>query len=329
MSTYQESYCNITSDLLFIEANLSEYDGKRVLASSWSASGVSHLFYLYNTGDCSGQVYRDGKELTSVTDEPNSNDEYRYTSTTDLLEYYSSGGSANTLNSSVFESSRDWVELKTEAVKRASDLIRSILPFPIYPNKGVGTQDAVGNDYPEIIVRSTAIMAVESLVRPYDVEKADIIKSQAMNDEGTGFIDMLRKGEMTLYSSESESKHKGILRTVSVNANTTGSIVDVRGRSSYPWDIIKIKISNGGTITAGSSNTTVKFDSLIGNENGLKLEPMATDEIIDCYWQLVGHDMYVRFSPGLYTTNDEWELEVSGELDQSFTPIKSIRTSRY
>ncbi len=329
MSTYQESYCNTTSDLLFIEANLSEYDGKRVLPSSWVTSGTSHLFYLYNVGDCSGQVYRDGKELTSVTDEPNSNDEYRYTASTDLLEYYSSGGSANTLNSSVFESSRDWVELKTESVKRASDLIRSILPFPIYPNKGVGTQDAVGNDYPEIIVRSTAIMAVESLVRPYDVEKADIIKSQAMNDEGTGFIDMLRKGEMSLYSSESESKHKGILRTVSVHTNTTGSIVDVRGRSTYSWDIIKIKISNGGTITAGTSNTTVKFDSLIGNENGLKLEPMATNEIIDCYWQLVGHDMYVRFSPGLYTTNDEWELEVSGELDQSFTPIKSIRTSRY
>jgi len=210
MSTYQESYCNITTDLLFIEPNLSEYDHKRVLPSSWVTSGTSHLFYLYNVGDCSGQVYRDGKELTSVTDAPNSNDEYRYTASTDLLEYYYQGGSVNTLNSSVFESSRDWVELKTESVKRASSFIMSILPFPIYPNKGVGTQDAVGNDYPEIIVRSTAIMAVESLVRPYDVEKADIIKSQAMNDEETGFIDMLRKGEMSLYSSESESKHKGI-----------------------------------------------------------------------------------------------------------------------
>jgi len=329
MSTYQESYCNITSDLLFIDPNLSEYDGKKVLASNWLSSGVSHLFYLYNTGDCSGQVYRDGKELTSTTSQPSSNDEYRYNASTDLLEYYSSGGSANTLNSSVFESSRDWVELKTEAVKRASDFIRSALPFPIYPNKGVGTQDAVGNDYPEIIVRSTAIMAVESLVRPYDVEKADTIRSQAMNDEGTGYLDMLRKGEMTLYSSEGESKHKGILRIVSVNSNTTGSIVDVRGRSTYPWDIIKIKISNGGTITAGTANTTVKFDSLVGNENGLKLEPMATDEIIDCYWQLVGHDMYIRFSPGVYATNDEWELEVSGELDQSFSAIKTVRTTRY
>ena len=53
------------------------------------------------------------------------------------------------------------------------------------------------------------------------------------------------------------------------------------------------------------------------------------DEIIDGYWQLVGHNMYVRFSPGLYVTNDEFELEVSGQLDQRLTPIKTVRTSRY
>ena len=329
MSTYQPVYCNTTTDLTFIEPYLGEFDHKKVLASNWIASGTSHLFYLYNTGDCSGQVYRDGKELTATSSQPSSDDEYRYTASTDLLEYYIGSGSANTLNSSVFEASRDWSDLKTEAVKRASDFVRSYLPFPIYPNKGVGTADAVGNDYPEIIVRSTAIMAVESLVRPHDFEKADQIKSQAMNDEETGFLDRLRKGEITLYQHEDENKYRGILRPVSVDSSTTGGIVDIRGRSTYPWDVIKIIISNGGTFTAGTANTTVKFNTFIGNENGLKLEQMANDEIIDGYWQLIGHDMYVRFSPGVYTTNDEWELEVSGEIDQRLSGIKSIRTSRY
>ena len=55
---------------------------------------------------------------------------------------------------------------------------------------------------------------------------------------------------------------------------------------------------------------------------------MAIDEIIDCYWQLVGHSMYCRFSPGLYTTNDEFELEVSGVTDQMFTPIKRVQMTR-
>ena len=114
--------------------------------------------------------------------------------------------------------------------------------------------DASSFNYPEVIVRCTSIMAVDSLVRPYDVEKANQIRSQAINDEGTGLLDMLRKGEITLYQSEDESKYKGILRPVSINTNTTGGVADVRGKSSYPWDIIKIIISAGGTFTAGSAN---------------------------------------------------------------------------
>ena len=320
MSTFETTYCNITTDLLFVEPNIGQYDGKRVLPSNFVASGVSHLFYLYNSGDVSGQLYLDGQEMTSTSSQPSSNNEYRYTASTDLLELYQSGGSANTLNSSMVEASSDWVTLKTDAVKRASDFIRGYLPFPIYPNKGIGTQDSTERDFPEIIVRSCAILACESLIRPYDVEKADQILSQAINEQGTG--------QVHIYSSESEYKKRGILRTISQNNSSTGGIVDVKGTPSYSWDKIKIIISNGGTITEGVANTTVKFNSFIGNENGLKLQQMANDELIDCYWQLVGHSMYIRFSPGVYTTSDEFELEISGTTDQMFTPIKRVQMTR-
>lgn len=328
MSTYYESYCNTTTDLSFVEPYLSEYDHKKVLASNFTTTDTTNLYQLNNTGHVS-QLYKDGVEMTSVTDTPNADNEYNYSSSTDSFQFFLASSSVSALNSAVFEASRDWSDLKTEAVKRASDFIRSLLPFPIYKNKGVGTSDAVANDYPEIIVRSTAVMAVESLIRPYDVDKADQIKSQAINDQNTGWLDMLRKGEITLYSSESEQKHKGILKDVSVNANTTGGIVDVKGRASTQWDAIKIIISAGGTITAGSANTSVTYSSFTRNEKGLKMNQDTTEEIIDCGWQSVGHDMWVRFSPGVYTTNDEYELEVSGIVDQAFTPIKTVRTSRY
>ena len=139
---------------------------------------------------------------------------------------------------------------------------------------------------------------------------------------------MLRTGQVHLYSSESEYKKRGILRTVNQNANSTGGIVDVKGTPSYSWDAIKIIITSGGTITEGVPNTTVKFSSFIGNENGLKLEEMAVNEVIDCYWQLVGHSMYVRFSSGVYTVSDEYELEISGVTDQMFTPIKRVQMTR-
>tara|TARA_B100000508_G_scaffold140433_1_gene141426 strand:+ start:936 stop:1922 length:987 start_codon:yes stop_codon:yes gene_type:complete len=328
MSTYQPAFCNITTDLAFIEPNIAEYDGKRSLPGNFTTTNTSNLYQLNNTGFID-QLYKDGVEMTSVTDTPNADNEYNYSASTDSVQFFLASSSVSALNSSVFEASQDWATLKTEAVNRASDFVRSYLPFPIYPNKGVGTADATGSDFPEIIVRSTAIMAVESLVRPYDFERAEQIKSQAMNDEETGFLDRLRKGEITLYQSEDESKYRGILRPVSINANTTGGIVDIKGKSSYSWDVIKIIITNGGLFTAGVENTTVKFSSFVGNENGLKLEQMASDEIIDGYWQLVGHNMYVRFSPGLYTTSDEFELEVSGHIDQRLSAIKTVSTSRY
>tara|TARA_R100001230_G_C5680171_1_gene186869 strand:+ start:495 stop:1481 length:987 start_codon:yes stop_codon:yes gene_type:complete len=328
MSTYYESYCDTNTDLLFVEPYLGEYDHKRVLPSNFTTTDTSNLYQLNNTGYIS-QLYKDGVEMSAVTDTPNADNEYNYSSSTDSFQFFLASSSVSALNSSVFEASRDWETLKTEAVKRASDFIRNYLPFPIHKNKGVGTSDAVGNDYPEIIVRSTAVMAVESLIRPYDVEKADTIKSQAMNENGTGWLDMLRTGQISLYSSESEQKYKGILKDVSVNANTTGAVVDVKGRASTEWDVIKILISNGGTITAGSANTDVKYSTYTRNEKGLKMNQDVNEEVIDCGWQSAGHNMWIRFSPGLYTTNDEFELEVSGVLDQSFTPIKTIATSRY
>ena len=328
MSTYHESYCNITTDLSFVEPHLDQYDHKRVLPSSFTTTDTSNLYQLNNTGNIS-QLYKDGVEMSAVTDTPNADNEYNYSSSTDSFQFFLASSSVSALNSSVFEASRDWETLKTEAVKRASDFVRSYLPFPIYQNKGVGTSDAVGNDYPEIIVRSTAVMAVDSLIRPYDVEKADQIKSQIMNEEGTGWLDMLRKGEISLYSSESQQKYKGILKPVSVDSSTTGSIVDVRGKSSKHWDVIKIVITNGGTITAGSANTSVKYSTYVGNNQGLKLQLDTSQEVIDCYWQPAGHNMWIRFSAGVYTTNDEWELEVSGKLDQTITPIKSMKITRF
>ena len=70
MSTYQPAFCNITTDLAFIEPNISEYDGKRVLASNFTTTDTSNLYQLNNTGFID-QLYRDGVEMTSVTDTPN------------------------------------------------------------------------------------------------------------------------------------------------------------------------------------------------------------------------------------------------------------------
>ena len=326
MSTYEASYCDTNTDLQYIEPNINNYNLRRVLPGDWVASGTTDLYYLYSAGYVT-QLFYNGEEMTSVTDTPNANKEFNYNTSTGLLSFYLTSSSTSLLNSAVIEAGRDWYDTKVEAVRKASDLVRNVLPVPIYPRKGVGMASSTGNDYPEIIVRSTAIIACADLVRPFDKEKGDELMAMAMNPDGTGYLDMVRKGEIALSQDEGLAKHSGIIREVSVNANTTGSIIDVRGKPTVDWDVIKIIISTAGTFTSGSASG-VKYDTYVKDDTGLKIDKSSDAEIIDGGFQDVGHGMQVRVSPGLYTISDEWELEISGIIDSRTMAVKFAEAER-
>jgi hypothetical protein len=326
MSTYEATYCDTNTDLQYIVPDINNYNLRRVVPSDWVSSGTTDLYYLYSAGYVT-QLFYNGEEMTSVTDTPNANKEFNYNTSTGLLSFFLENFSTSLLNSSVIESGRDWYDTKVEAVRKASDLCRNVLPVPIYPRKGVGTASATGNDYPEIIVRSTAIIACADLVRPFDKEKGDELMAMAMNPEGTGYLDMVRTGQIALSQDEGMAKHSGIIREVSINANSTGSVIDVRGRPSVDWDVIKIVVSTAGTFTSGSAST-VKYDTFVKDDTGLKIDKSTNAEIIDGGYQDVGHGMQVRFSPGIYTINDEWELEISGIVDSRTMAVKYAEAER-
>lgn len=326
MSTYEATYCDTNTDLQFIEPNINSYNLRRVIPSDWVTSGTTDLYYLYSAGYVS-QLFMDGEEMTSVADTPNANKEFNYNTATGLLSFFKTSSSTTLLNSAVFEAGRDWLDTKTEAVRKASDMVRNLLPVPIYPRKGVGMASATGNDWPEIIVRSAAAIACADLVRPYDKDKGEEIMGMAHNQEGTGWLDMIRKGEIALSQDEGLAKHGGILREVSIDAASTGSIIDVSGSPNVDWDVIKIIISTAGTFTAGSASS-VKYDAYIKDSTGLKIQKAVDAQIIDGSFQSVGQGMAVRFSPGIYTLNDEWELEVSGVLDSRTMAIKYAKADR-
>ena len=330
MSTYEATYCDTNTDLQYIVPDINNYNLRRVLPGDWVASGTTDLYYLYSAGYVT-QLFYNGEEMTSVSDTPNENNEFNYATGTGLLSFFKTSSSTTLLNSAVIEAGRDWYDTKVEAVRKASDFVRNVLPVPIYPRKGVGTASAssasTSSDWPEIIVRSTAAIACADLVRPFDKEKGDELMAMAMNPEGTGYLDMIRKGEIALSQDEGLAKHGGILREVSINANTTGSIIDVKGTPSVDWELIKIIISTAGTFTAGSASA-VKFDSFVADSTGLKITKIADAVIIDGSFQDVGHGMAVRFSPGVFTINDEYELEVSGVLDSRTMAVKYATADR-
>ena len=148
-----------------------------------------------------------------------------------------------------------------------------------------------------------------------------------MNPEGTGYLDMVRTGQIALSQDEGLAKHSGIIREIAINASTTGSIIDVRGTPGVDWDVIKIICSTAGTFTSGSASG-VKYDTYVADDTGLKIDKSSDAETIDGGFQDVGHGMQVRFSPGVYTINDEWELEVSGIVDSRTMAIKYATAER-
>ena len=199
----------------------------------------------------------------------------------------------------------------------------------IYPRKGVGVASATGNDYPEIIVMSTANMAASFITAPYDQELSENFSNKVSNPDGTGWLDMLRKGDITINQQESLQKNHGIVRRVSINGSTTSDIVDVRGNPDIEWDLIKISIDSGtgATLTRGT-DSTIKYTTKGSNADGLQVETLVSAETVSGNWDEVGRGMYVRWSAGVLTAGDTWEMEISGELDSSTTPIKMAMVER-
>lgn len=318
------SYCD-SADLRFLVPNIDQYDSKRILPSNFVASGTTHLFYLYDSGTVD-QLYVDGVEMTVVTDTPNADNEYKYNSATDLLELYQQGGSANTLNSSIVESGTDFSTHISTAISRASDYVRSVAGVPIYKRKGVSTNSSTGHDFPEIIVLSTAAMACYYLIAPYDLDKANELKARVTNDEATGDLDKVRNGHIVLYQDETSEKLAGIIREVSIDSNTTGSIIDVKGVPSE-WDKLKIKITSGGTLSYGSASS-ITFDVFGKADNGLKINKIIDTETLSGNWDMAGKNMEIMASDGVYTTNDEWELEINPRVSTRVQPVKYGRVGR-
>ena len=312
MSEFQ--YCE-ADDLRFIVPEIDQYDSKRILNSNWVASGTSHLFYLYDSGTVD-QLYVDGQEMTVVTDTPNADNEYKYNSATDLLELYQNGGSANTLNSSIVESGADFTTHVSNSIKRASDMVRSMVGVPIYKQK----DSAMGNSFPEIIVLNTATLACYYMIAPYDINKANELKARVTNDEGTGDLDKVRSGQYILEQDESSEKNAGIIREISLNANTTGRVLDVRGKP-FAWDRLKIKITNGATLTYGSASS-ITYDVYTGDSSGLKIVKSVDGETVTGNWDIASNGMEILFSEGSYNTNDEWELECNPEISTRVQPVK-------
>ncbi len=327
MSTYLETYCTI-EDIQLVAPFVFDYDRKRTITNwvSHSGSGSSQIWKAGSVGKFS-QLYENDIEQTSVSDVASidADGKYYFDEDADVV-YFRPTSSSNPNFDVTLTAGRDNKSLFNEFISRSSDFVRSYINKPIYKNKGVGTGDSLGRDFPEVIVRSTALLSASMAILPYDQEHGLRLQNQVYDQEnGTGLLDLIRKGIISL--DQDEDGRDKIVKEVSINGNTTGAIVDTFGYPTVSFDRIKVVIETGGTFAAGSVST-VTYKTFTGSDQGLKVNATQEAEVIDGSFQAIGHGVYVRFSTGVYTASDEWEVEVSGLDHTAGGGIETIQLKR-
>ena len=323
MSTYLEALCT-QEDMQSILPSLGEYNRNTVL-TTWSI----HSGNVYKSPS-SGRVdmlYRDGNELTSVADlaSVDSDGEYFYDSSSDVVYLFSS---ANPSTNHTIETGKDFTDTVTEAKNRASELVRSIVAKPIYKRKGVGYQGETTRNYDEVLILSTAAMAVALMVRPFDMELATEIEEK-YNNEGDppGILQLVRDGFIKLHHEFSADRSQGLIVPVNVDSSTTGSIVDISGSPSRT-DVLRIQITTGGTLAYGSASSII-YKVMASDDTGVQTTAIVEGETLTGNYDTLGMGLKFKASQGVFTAGDYWFVDAISGIPETQNPIRTSTARRY
>ncbi len=304
MASSNIAYCT-DRDLLDVMPSISEFDLKKRV---YNFSTSLNLHTAYNTGEIT-VLFADGLEATKVSDTPNANHEWKYTADEDKLQYFNSSTNPNDM---VMESGDDWETIKERFRKRASRLIESMIDYRI---AGEIWKDREGN-YPDVIVRMTALQTIILLLKAHDPTSEFILPYQ---DELDNYLEGLRAGTIVLPSQSTADGSRGIIREVSVNASTALRPVELRGSyGGSGYDIIKLKVIDAGAIGTSTYSVWVKSSTAI------KADQVVTAQKITGDYDLVANGLYVRFAgladDSVSYANDEYEIPVYSNTLDSSTP---------
>jgi hypothetical protein len=319
--SYQTAFCNNTTDLQAVVSDIDKFDRKRVMMSSWTTPS-SNLYRLHNCGYIEN-IYKDGVELTKVTDTPNADNEFKYNESNDYVDVYLASSSVGAFNSSVFEGGEDWQDLKNKVIKEQADRMRSYLDRPIYKRGNSNYQGASNRNYDFIVVRINSILACADLIRSYDPERAEMIEEMALGEDG--MLTKLKRREYVMWNETSFRSESGIISEISINGSSTGYIEDVKmhGPPATDYDEVRVVISTAGTFAPGTTSG-VKYDVFVKNTTGLRMQKVVDGETMNGDYQSLAYGAMVRFQAGQYTLADEWSVTFQSDG----IPIGSVKSGQ-
>jgi len=252
---------------------------------------------------------------------PSADGQWLYDSDNDFLIISAS----NNPSDNNMETGEDWSTLKTRVLKQSSRMVESLIDSRMAREI---CKDREGN-YPEFIIRATALKGICLLMKSHDPENPVI---ESFESEFNEIIDGYRSGHITLPSAVTMDSSKGVIRTVNQGNSSDLFPVELRGEyNGSGYELLKIVIESGNNGIIGTAKMTVYAK----NDTSLKVYKTIDDEIITGDFQSLGvGSLQVRWSgdnviTAVCETNDEYEVELHGSsMSSTMSKQGSIRMSR-
>ena len=317
------AYCT-NRDLQDLLPGLEGYDLKRRIYN-FQTTGTSNLYLARNTGVVT-QLYADGEDLGSAEANSgvvNANGEWYYDTDLDTVYYFDS---ATAPNNRIMESGDDWATINTRFIQKGSRLLESKIDARL---AGEIWKDRE-NNYPEIIIRASALQSVLLLLLATDPESPYI---EPFKSELEELIDGLNKGTIVLPHQRSIDSSCGLIRTVSQHGSSDLFPVELKGDyHGSGYELLKVYIDSGEGGVIGTGKMTVKGKD--GTQ--LKNEVLVDSDTITGDFQTLGAGtLAIRWSgddvaSAICTVADEYEIEVWGKALGASTPggIGSVSLTR-
>ena len=312
--------------------SISQHDTKRRIYN-WTGPSTN-VYTAYNTGLVT-VLFADGVDLGTEDGSLSSDGHWRYVEADDKVEYYNDGGAGVAgadPNTMVMEGGEDWAALKTRIRRKASRLIESRLDFRMAREV---VKDREGN-YPEIIIHATAMQCVLLHLKASDPNNEVI---EPFQNDLNEIIEGLSSGRIVLPTAISVDSSKGVIREVTVGANTDLRPVELRGNySGDGYELLKVIIDSSTNTIIGTATFSVYKKS----STSMKVDQVVKSETINGDFQSLGvGSLYIRWggdhvtldggSAGAakVTINDEYEIELWGEgLESSIPSAWSVEATR-
>ena len=305
-------YCNTTTDLQRVCANIEDYQYERVV-EDWTLHSGS-AYRKHGTGFVSS-VYEDGVQLTSESSVANviaNAGTWYYDDDVDMLYVHMSG--SDDPDDHRITNGEDWDTVKTALRNKAQQMVDSVLGIKFdVPLLARSKKLHDDSDYEYPIVAATAYLTcylIISRVNPDDSLALTMYEKAMGSGETKGILMQLLDGDIVLQDQAIIRKsggwniYPGDNNSVTVSPIFTGQYY---GSDRRRW---RIEIDTAGAI--GTATYKVSYDG--GDTWDLELEDTKDEETIRFY---ITDGVWVEWPEVSYSVGDYWDVDLYPMTDEA------------